>query len=224
MPRRFLTLINGETYHIYNRSIDGAPIFSQKNTQKRALDLIRYYRLQGPLNSFSYFVRAFPQYAEKLQELESQKKFRIKILAFCLMPNHFHFLITQLEHNGISQFISNFGNSFARYFNLVNERKGPIFESTFKAVRMESEEQLVHVSRYIHLNPYSAALVKEIGELKTYPLTSLPEYLQPSKAVIATPNEVLTHFHENPNEYWQFVNDRADYQRDLEEIKHSLEK
>ncbi len=223
MPKRFLVFANREVYHIYNRSIGKAAIFFQEGARKRALELIRYYRLENPPVSFSYFIRLFPDYIKELQDLEKTKNFKVQILAFCLMPNHFHFLITQLKEGGISEFIGNFSNGFAKYFNIANERKGPLFEGAFKAVHMESEDQLVHVSRYIHLNPYAAALVKELSELKTYPLTSLPEYLKPNKAVIINPHQLLTSFHNNPYEYWQFVSDRADYQRELEEMKHLLE-
>ena len=223
MPRRPIVLANGEIYHVYNRSIGATDVFVDSHVWQRALLLMRYYRLQKPSASISAFLRANPQPEKKLRELEKRRQPRVKIFAFALMPNHFHFLISQEKESGILGFVSDFSNSLVHYYNILNERRGPLFESVFKAVRMESEEQLIHVSRYIHLNPYSAALVKEIANLKTYPLTSLPEYLHPKRAVISEPEAILAYFHHDPEEYWRFVNDRADYQRSLEEVKHLLE-
>lgn len=93
------------------------------------------------------------------------------------MPNHFHFLIKELEENGTRKFISNIQNSYAKYFNTKNERSGSLFQEMFKAVRIESDEQFVHVARYIHLNPYSAFILDNINSIKVFPWSSFGDYL-----------------------------------------------
>ena len=76
----------------------------------------------------------------------------MEIICYCLMPNHLHLLLRQLMDGGISKFMSNFANSYTRYFNTKSKRKGPVFEGKFKAKRIETDEQLLHLSRHIHLN------------------------------------------------------------------------
>ena len=85
----------------------------------------------------------------------------VSILAYCVMPNHFHLLLKQEVEGGISTYLRRLTVSFVRYYNILHKQKGPLFESFFKAVLIESENQLLHVSRYIHLNPTSAKLVND---------------------------------------------------------------
>lgn len=72
------------------------------------------------------------------------------------MPNHFHLLIKQTEQNGISEFVGKFSNSYTKYYNTKHNRVGALLQGQLKAVLIESGEQLIHVSRYIHLNPTSS--------------------------------------------------------------------
>jgi putative transposase len=136
------------------------------------------------------------------------------------MPNHFHFLLKQTKDSGIKEFIRLMGNSYAKYFNAKYRRKGSLFESRFKAVRIETDEQLFHVSRYIHLNPYSGFVVKTLNQLIIYPFSSLPEYL--SKTNNVCHQEHLWGQFSSPAKYKQFILDQADYQRTLQGIKHQL--
>ena len=140
------------------------------------------------------------------------------------MPNHFHLLLKQLKNNGISTLVANFQNSYTRYFNLKNKRVGPLFQGAFKAVRVETDEQFLHVSRYIHLNPYSSLVVKSLEELQRYPWSSLPEYLNPKKHKnkISFPKEILDFFDDNLHDYQKFIYNQAEYQKNLETIKHLI--
>jgi putative transposase len=137
------------------------------------------------------------------------------------MPNHFHILIKQKTDNGISKFMANIQNSYARYFNTKHKRIGPLFQGQFKAVKIESEEQLLHVSRYIHLNPYSSALVKNYEELEKYEWSSLKEYLNTTLFPFCSKDDIQEYF-KKEGSYKEFVFDNADYQKRLEEIKHLI--
>jgi putative transposase len=117
--------------------------------------------------------------------------------------------------------MSNFANSYTRYFNTKNNRLGPIFQGKFKAVRIESNDQLLHVSRYIHLNPYTSYIVKNLEQIKKYPYSSLLEYLTQSKTNFYEKEIILTEFKNNLS-YWNFLANHADYQRNLEKIKHLI--
>jgi len=219
MPGRDIPLINNQIYHVINRGIASQPVFLSRNDYLRATEIISYYQNQNPPLRYSFFLRLSPERkAEILNQLGSEKKFLVEIIAYCLMPNHFHFLLKQTKENGISLFLSNITNSYTRYLNTKKERVGPLFQGKFKAIRIETEEQLLHLSRYIHLNPYSSCLVKNLDDLFNYPYSSLSEYLNPKNLSFCTKDTILENF--KTNSYKQFVSDQADYQKRLEEIKH----
>lgn len=136
------------------------------------------------------------------------------------MPNHFHLLLRQIDDAGISKFMANFTNSYTKYFNMKNDRVGPLFQGLFKAVLIEDDEQLMHVSRYIHLNPASSFLV-EPDFLESYEWSSYPDYLGLKNPEIIEKETVLNLF-SNEEQYKQFVLDQAGYARTLETIKHHL--
>ena len=222
MPARDIIFANDQIYHIYNRGLDRRPTFTTKREYQRALWAISYYQYKNPplrLSKLFQQAKAFRQVT--LEKLKKEGKKQVSILAYCLMPNHFHLLLKQNSSAGISKFMSDFQNSYTRYFNTRHERKGSLFLGQFKAVRVETEEQLVHVSRYIHLNPYSTFLIRDLRELENYPWSSFSEYLHPNSDNISEPEFILNLFGvNNIQDYKKFVFDRADYQRSLEEIKH----
>lgn len=140
-----------------------------------------------------------------------------EIVSFVFMPNHFHFLLKQNEENGISIFLSIFTNSYTKYFNTKRNRVGPVFQGVFKSVHIESDEQLIHVSRYIHLNPVTSFIIDE-SELFSYPWSSLPDYLKGESSLVNV-GIVLKQF-SSIDGYKNFVLDRIDYAKKLERIKH----
>src|SRR3989344_6077012 len=146
MPSRIIPFINNHFYHIYNRGSEKRPIFENQRDYQRFLKTLIYYQIEGPKPRFS----KFPSLA--ITKLDENRKL-VEILAYCLMPNHFHLLLKQVRDKGITEFLSNLSNSYTKYYNTKYNRVGHLFQSEFKAVIMESNEQLLHVSRYIHLNP-----------------------------------------------------------------------
>ena len=222
MPGRKIPLVNNEIYHVLNKGISLQPTFLTKRDYQRALQTIFYYQNQKPPLKYSRFLSLSNKQRETiLDNLRKQKLILVEIIAFCLMPNHFHFLLKQVANRGISKFISNFTNSYTRYFNTKNKREGALFKGKFKSVRIESDEQLLHVSRYTHLNPYSSYVIKTLEELENYPYSSLPEYLQRSPKGSCQKEIILDQF-KNLNSYKNFVFDQANYQRELENIKHLI--
>ena len=220
MPtNRKLVFANDEIYHVFNRGVEKRPTFTDKRELSRALLTLDFYRFAKPPVKLSKFL-VIPKDQQKkfLENLKKEFEKLIEIICFCLMPNHFHFMLKQKLDNGISTFVSNFTNSFTRYFNTKHERIGPLFEGIFKAVRIESEEQLIHTSRYIHLNPVSSFLI-EPEELETYQWSSYPEYLRLSDKNLAT-KEFVLNFFPSIEAYKKFVLNQVDYSRQLELIKH----
>jgi len=220
MPSRKVPLITGEIYHIFNRGVNHRPIFIRKAEYQRALQAIKLYQPAYPPMKLSHFLVLSQNKKQKILT-KANKKRLISILSFCLMPNHFHLLLRQETDNGISKFMSQFQNSFARYFNTRNNRSGPLFTGRFKAVRVETEKQLLHLSRYIHLNPYSSHIIKSIQGLSNYQFSSLLDYISLKENGVCSKKPILAHF-KNKKDYKKFVFDQADYQRNLEEIKHLI--
>lgn len=221
MPGRKIPLITGQVYHIFNRGVAEQPTFLDKKDYQRALETAFFYQnLKTPLR-YSYFIRLTrDRRLEILKKLREEKDYSVDIIAYCFMPNHFHFLLKQLKDTGISIYMSNLCNSYTRYFNTKRKRIGPIFQGKFKGVRIGTDEQLLHVQRYIHLNPYSSYVVKTLNELEDYQCSSLPEYLGLRDQEFCKKELVLKGHFRDTKTYRKFIFDQADYQRRLEQIKH----
>lgn len=146
------------------------------------------------------------------------KDLQVEIIAYCLMSNHFHILLKQLKTHGIVKFMAKFTNSYTKYFNSKHNRVGPLFQGIFKAVHVEDDEQLIHLSRYIHLNPV-VGFVIEKEKLEDYPWSSNVQYLGLNQSAITNNKEILGFF-KSQSDYKQFVQDQADYSIKLKTIKH----
>ena len=133
------------------------------------------------------------------------------------MPNHFHLLIQQVTEKGVQEFVGKLANSYTKYFNTRHNRIGPLFQGEFKAVLIESDEQLIHVSRYIHLNPYVSEITKD---LNYYPYSSFLEYTKPMSDEICTKQPIM-HFFQKDN-YKNFIHDYEDYALGVKQISHLL--
>lgn len=222
MPGRTTLLVNNEIYHIFNRGVASQPIFLDKRDYQRALETLFFYQNSNlPVKYSRFLTLSLEERASLLEKLRKQKNFLVDILAYCLMPNHFHLLVKQLNDAGISKFVGNLTNSYTRFFNIKRERSGPILEGKFKSVRIETDNQLLHVSRYIHLNPYTAYIVKNLEELENYPYSSFVEYLKQIDVNLCAKDIILSNFR-STDTYRQFVFDQADYQRTLDQIKHLI--
>jgi len=217
MPKRHIFFADGEIYHIYNRSSGKIPIFNNKRNNSFFLDLIEYYRYPNNLR-FSFF-NALSQESQ-IAYLDQQIKHQpfVSIYAYALMRTHYHLIVKQNTNHGIKKLISNLQNSFAKHFNLKFNRHGSLFQGPFQAKRIETEEELLHVSRYIHLNPVTSFYIDYL-DLEQYPWTSFIDYSTKGRNTFIDSSLVLNHF-ESFNDYKKFVYDRVDYQRTLDVVKH----
>jgi len=219
MPARYTPLVTNHFYHVFNRGINSEPIFLDKKHFTRALNLLHFYNyVDYPVRFSKFLLLSNDRRKEIWKRLEKSTK-HTEIISYCLMPNHFHLLLKQRIDHGISKFIANFQNSYAKYCNLKNNRTGHLFQGQFKAVLINTEEQLLHVHRYIHLNPYSAGLVAKLENLEIYPWSSFHEYLKSDLFNFTNQEDILSNF-KKPDTYKKFILDQADYQKSLEYIKH----
>ena len=223
MPYRRTPLISGQIYHIYNRSLDGRRVFQSQKVANHFLELLKYYRSTKATSSYSCY-----QSLEKIQNesltkiLLFKKYFRVKVLAYCLMPTHFHLLMRQEVDSGISKYISDSMNAFTRFFNIKSKRKGPLFLPRFQAKLIYDREQLIHVSRYIHLNPYSSGNIQNLEDILSYPNSSMKEYLSEKiPSGLSDSQIILSEFQNNKHKYLQFILENADYHRALEVNKYT---
>lgn len=210
MPSRVVPFVTGEFYHVFNRGVAQIPIFHGSSDYHRFFKTMVYYQIENPKPRFSFFT---PQ-----KTILNPNNKIITIVCYCLMPNHFHFLLQQKRDGGITEFISKLSNSYTKYFNIKEHRNGPLLQGEFKAVHIESNEQLIHLSRYIHLNPLVGYVVKSIDAYRWF---SYPEYTGQISSNICDKTIILDQF-KSTDAYKQFVLDREDYDRQLEIIKHQL--
>ena len=161
MPAKNILKIYVENgyYHLYNRGVEKRTIFQEENDYQTFLHLLKKYLTEEPFIPFS------------------KKTFfkRIDLLAYCLMPNHFHLLIKQSDKNAITDFIRKICTIYSMYFNQKYKRVGPLFQSRFKASLIENNEYLLYLSKYIHQNPLE--ILEKNQRLKDYPYSSYPNYL-----------------------------------------------
>lgn len=219
MPQYRIPLVPGQFYHIFNRGVARQPIFKSVKDYERAQLTFTYYRFVHPPMSFARFKEQSVEDKNNIvNQLESSEK-HIEIISYVLMPNHFHFLLQQLSKNGIANFISQFANSYTRYFNIKYQRVGPLLQGVFKAVLIENDEQLLHLSRYIHLNPVVSHVIKR-SDLFRYPWSSLPDFMRQKSSIVGQ-ESILGHF-STIKKYQEFILDQVDYGMKLEQIKHLL--
>lgn len=207
-------LVKGETYHIFSKSIAGFEIFRKHLEYERMRNLFKYYKVKKPPLRFVIFMK-MENRREFFEKYILAKENLIDIIAYCLMPTHIHLVLKQLIENGISVFMNNILNSYTRYFNIKTKRKGPLWESRFQRILVKTDEQLLHLTRYIHLNPVTAYLVDKPQD---WEFSSYKEFLGgiDSKESICNYSEVLDI---KPQDYKKFVNSQIEYQRELAEIK-----
>lgn len=216
---RKLSFVNEYVYHIYNRGVERRRIYTSDWEYKRFLMLLDYYRFKGKLLSFSEYLK-LPNEIRQLQYHQTALRNQpaIEIIAFCLLPNHFHLIIKQKADFGIVRSLSNISNSYAKYFNIKHKRVGPLFQGPFKAVLVETDEQLLHLSRYVHINPVISSLVK-LPELGKYFWSSLPTYLGHASLPFISSQTVLSHFR-STEQYRKFLYDHIAYAKELNKVKH----
>lgn len=210
-------LATGHYYHIFTRSIAKYVVFNDQDDYGRFNELINLYRFKD----FNYKYSSFLYLKTEMQEivvngLDKNEKL-VEIVAYCIMPTHIHLLLKQTTDDGISKYVAKILNSYTRYFNSKYHRKGPLWEGHFKNVLVNSDEQLLHLTRYIHLNPTSIGLIEKP---ENWMFSSYPEYIKPDSAGGLCNFEDL--FNLSPSQYRKFVNDQKSYQRNLSIIKSIL--
>ncbi len=155
MPARNLIkfYLPNSIYHIYNRGVEKRIIFNDDQDYNVFLSYIKEYVSPEPQGVTLRYRDLHGKYYEK-----------IKLLAFCLMPNHFHLLIKQTEKDNIKKFTQSLFTRYTMYFNHKYKRIGGLFQSTYKATNVIDKEHLLYVSKYIHRNPTEILKLKNLTD------------------------------------------------------------
>ena len=183
--------VENSIYHIYNRGVEKRKIFLDNQDYKVFLGYLREY-LSPPPNiedlvkkSFTLKGRTFKGVARQPNNYFEQ----IELLAYCLMPNHFHLLIKQAHNkNSIKEFVQSVLTRYSMYFNKRYTRVGSLFQGKYKAIIVMDENYILHLSRYIHLNP--ATYTKNL--ISAY--SSYAEYLGVRKTSWIKTDVILSYF------------------------------
>lgn len=155
----------GEYYHIYTRGVEKRKIFLNKKDYERFVALL-YVMNQSDNFVFRDFLRT-----KKLSDIfnEPRKSPIVSVVAYCLMPNHFHLILQEYEEGGISKFMSKVLTSYSMYFNIKYKRSGSLFMHPFRSKHINNDSYYLYIYSYIHLNPISLieSAWKEV-EIKDY--------------------------------------------------------
>lgn len=195
-------------YHLYNRGVEKRSIFLDDQDYHIFLYYLKVY-----LTPLDLLLKSEPLLPINLQR--NNLATEIKLISYCLMPNHFHLLVRQTNHRSIVLLMRRLITAYTVYFNKKYERVGGLFQGVFRGALVENDELLVHISRYIHLNTIVSGLVKN---LSLYRWSSYNDYLEQKSVLRCDKELVLSYFVKTS--YEQFVEDQIEYATELEKIKH----
>src|SRR3989344_1185475 len=160
-PNTIKTYVENGYYHIYNRGVEKRTIFQDREDYTKFLYFLKIY-LSPPDDVYN----EFPLLRSYI--LSNNLSEQLDLLAFCLMPNHFHLLVRQKSKNAVTKLMRQVMTGYSTYFNRRHERVGSLFQSMFKAAPVEGDEYLLHLSRYIHLNPIARGISLDEFEWSSY--------------------------------------------------------
>jgi putative transposase len=197
------TFVENSYYHIYNRGVEKRTIFLDQQDYGVFLSYLKEYLLpkdEKELHERHSDPSTPSKEKDKILKLLRLNNFNMEItlLAYCLMPNHFHLFVKQKNVGAVHKFMNSLGTRYTMYFNRKYKRVGSLYQGVYKAVSVESESQFVYLSRYIH---------RQALERGKQQPSSYPEYIGHRKTMWVKPDEVLLYFSsENPSlSYENFV-------------------
>lgn len=237
-------------YHVYNRGVARLPIFLKETNYFDFQEIMRYFLIgfpeperkgSDPYTQFSLRWRMQNKPVSFAADPAGNGMFRktLEMLAYCLMPNHFHFLLRicpriDLKESdlpeksnpfdptkSISEFMRRIGITYVMKFNFDNQRVGPIFQGRFKVKEVDTDELIVHVARYIHINPVMAGLVNKPENWKWSDFSEYSNFQNLRPDCLSKPDFILGYFNNNPKAYQEFTEAQID-DEDIRRIASSI--
>lgn len=158
--RKTVEFTTEEYYHIFNRGVDKREIFSDKYDVHRFVQGLKEFNNVESGNDILFISRKENRNCKhsggrtattaKVRCNESKKL--VNIICYCLIFNHYHFILEQVSDGGVSEFMKRVGGGYSGYYNIKYKRSGSLFQGRFKSVHIESNEQLLDTSAYVNLN------------------------------------------------------------------------
>lgn len=205
-------------YHIYNRGTDKREIFTDKYDVYRFIESIEEFNCVGVNNDIFHSERSRKRQIKRggcptPTKYEKSGQKLVNIIAYCLNPNHYHFILEELVEGGISEFMKRLNGGYSRYYNIKYGRSGSLFQGKFKAKYIK--ESLLYVSAYVNLNNL---VHKKIDGTNSYFMddivnrSSWSEYIQENpKFEICEKDFLLSRY-----------NTKLEYKKDAEEILNTI--
>lgn len=204
---RSLEISVGEYYHIYNRGVHKQPIFHNNTDYARFLFLLLFLQSPRTFTNISRPVQHFVQHSvfnishEDMKDIEQERY--VELIAFCVMQNHFHLLIKEEKEGGVARYMQRVLNGYSKYYNTRYKKSGHVFQGPYRAVHMGANEQLLHLSAYIHRNPREISAWKNKEHL--YPWSSYQDFIEKSRwGSLLVPEIILEQF-KSKKEYGKFL-------------------
>lgn len=229
--------VENQIYHIYNRGVEKRDVFLTDKDYFRFIHDLFEFNDEDCVSNLTYYFNRQSREVEP-QYMKPKRKSRnllVEILAFTLMPNHFHLLLRQKRENGIVRFMQKLGTGYSMYFNQKYERVGGLFQGRFKAVLVNQESHFMYLPHYIHQNPLSlinyggsTSIVwrKAMEFLENYRWSSFPDYIGKKNFPSVTSREFLLEVFESAHNYRketeEFLKDREKQERNFENIGEVL--
>lgn len=220
--------IQEEYYHIYNRTLFKRPEFTNYKNSKRLKQAFLLANSTHSSRAFQFLRDNKNAAIKDAVEISGRGERLVDVLCYTIMPNHYHLLLKERQEKGISNFIHKCNISVAKYINIKNNRSGPLFESLFKSKHITTNDYLLHLSLYIHLNPLDFLIGKQWrkhrirnwdkikNKLINYPYSSLKNFLDVNhEDKIISGKEIITDQFKNTKEYELFLREWSEESLDL---------
>lgn len=203
MPYRRTKFYQNGFYHIYNRGVEKRDIFLDQSDYASFIAILKAYLLP-PQETFKQ--------GRTLRIRNHQLHEEIKLITYCLMPNHFHLLIQQKLDSSITNFMRRVLTAYSMYFNDKYGRVGSLFQGRFKAKEVEQDEYVLHLSRYIHRNPLGI-FIGNVKDLESFSWSSYPVYLGKADGDFTSLDFILSFF---PNHQIDSYKKFVEYETELD--------
>lgn len=202
-------IATGEYYHVFNRGAHRFPIFKEKADVERFLFSLLYLQSSVSFENKSRIVNSFSEKeGYPVADVDIEKILReraVELVAFCIMPNHFHLLVRETKEGGLSAYMQRILDGYTKYFHAKHGASGHVFQGRYKSVLVKDDRQLMHLSAYIHRNPRELSAWR--GNEFVYPWSSLQDFTGANRwgGLLAT-DIIASHFDAKPNSnYADFV-------------------
>ena len=213
MPSKFVirSLQENAAYHVFNRGVEKKDVFVDDQDRRVFLFYLNIYT--GNLDQVTARYSDLPARLKDKNLGDS-----LDLLAYCLMPNHFHLVIFQKEADAMPRLLKQVTNGYTAYFNQKHNRVGSLFAGRYRAVTIGDDDLLAHVVRYVHLNPVVAGLSGKPGE---WGWCSYKNYMGENGGINCETHRVGDRF-ASSEDFAKYHADQAEYARELERIKHLI--